>query len=103
MEIGLICFLLQMIYGFFLICVGSTLIYLIHKGSKVIFTYLLTSFTIAYGFDFLVRGIFRTFISQDRFFWYYLVYDVFWYIYFMLSVQGWVFGIKYLEASILAG
>ena len=79
-----------------MLAVGITMFFLgtaggikIYRGSKITFAYTMVAFTCAYGLDFVIRAVLIPFSTE----WAVYVYNAFWYIYYSLSIQGWIFSI----------
>ena len=56
-------------------------------------------FTCAYGVTFVVLGALDFYYNA----WPKYVSDAFWFVYKWLSIQGWIFAVRYLESSVKTG
>ena len=82
--------------GIILFFLGILAIIKIYKGSQIPFAYTMTASTCAYGVVFVGIGVFHFYLNErTRYVW-----VLFKSIYYLLSIQGWIFAIQYLDASV---
>ena len=78
---------------------GPASVIKIYKGSKNSFAYTMTAYTCVFGLAFVAMGALG-FPSGE---WSYYAFEAFVYLYYWLSVQGWIFAIQYFESSVKSG
>ena len=86
--------------GIGMLIFGPASVIKIYNGSKNTFAYTMTLYTCVFGLSFVAMGVFKL-IPYEK--WTKYAYNVFFYLYYWLSVQGWIFAIQYLESSVKSG
>ena len=96
MYIRTIDYLLYITVGITLVFLGAAAVIKIYRGSKIPFAYTMTASTCAYGVTFVGIGVMGLcFNERTKYVW-----VLFLNIYYLLSIQGLIFAIQYLESSV---